>query len=147
MATNNLSHRTALEAPAGPALIRWLSEDTGVRDRILTDGRHTVSYAEAARLLDRLDESFRRSGATLRHPVAVECSQSVAGALALLHLLSRAYDVVLLPELGESAKEAGTPRFIPSFCSHVVTAFARPGFESPEDAIRIEAHEAFAEEP
>lgn len=141
--TNNLSHRPAPVAPGGPDLVRWLSEDPGVRDRILTDGRHTVSYAEAARLLDRLDRSFARSG----HPVALECSQSVAGALALLFVLSREQDVVLLPELSESAKESGTPRFIPGFCSHVITAFAQPGFESPEDAIRIEANEAFVEEP
>ena len=74
--------------------------------------------------------------------MAVECSQSVAGALALLHLLSRAYSVVLLPDLSEPSKEAGTPRFIPSFCSHVIT---RGLGESP--GIEIAANEAFAAEP
>ncbi|HSN89066.1 MAG TPA: class I adenylate-forming enzyme family protein [Thermoanaerobaculia bacterium] len=134
---SNLPHRPPLTAPGGPDLVRWLSEDAGVRDRILTDGRETVSYAEVPRLLDRLDGSF--AGFPLRHPVAVECSQSVPGALALLHLLSREYDVVLLPELADSAKEAGTPRFIPSFCSHVVTASA--------SGIVVAANEEFAEEP
>ena len=134
---SNLPHRPPLEAPGGPDLVRWLSEDAGVRDRILTDGRETVSYAEVPRLLDQLDGSF--AGFPLRHPVAVECSQSVPGALALLHLLSREYDVVLLPELADSAKEAGTPRFIPSFCSHVVTASA--------SGIVVAANEEFAEEP
>ena len=129
----------------GPELVRRLATEPQVRDRIVTDGRHTVSYAEAARLLDRLDGRFARCGATLRHPLALECSQSVAGALALLHLLSRGYDAVLLPELGESSKEAGTPRFIPSFCSHVVTA--RLGGGAPEDGVEIAANEAFAEEP
>jgi acyl-coenzyme A synthetase/AMP-(fatty) acid ligase len=121
----------------GPALVRWLSTDPGVRDRVLTDGRETLTYAEAVNRLGELDRSF--PGFPLRHPVAVECSQSVPGALALLHLLSREYDVVLLPELAESAKEAGTPRFIPSFCSHVVTASA--------NGITVSANEAFAEEP
>src|SRR4051794_10609560 len=103
METNNLSHGPAPgpapEAPGGPALVRWLSTDPAVRDRVVTDGRYTVSYAGTAPLLDRLDARFARCGVSLRHPVAVECSQSVAGALALLHLLSREYDVVLLPEL------------------------------------------------
>jgi len=143
----SLAHRGALKAPSGPDLVRWLSTDAGVRDRVLTDGRHTVSYAEAAALLDRLDDAFARRGTAERHTVAVECSQSVAGALALLHLLSRAYSVVLLPELVESSKEAGTPRFIPSFCSHVVTASARSAAESPEGAIAVESNEAFVEEP
>lgn len=145
----NLSHprspQPPLLAPGGPALIRWLATNAGVRDRVLTDGRHTVSYAETAGLLERLDSQLAERGATARHPVALECAQSVAGALALLWVLSREHDVVLLPELG-SAKESGTPRFIPSFCAYVVTASARPG-ESPESCIDVAANEAFVEEP
>lgn len=134
--------RPALEAPSGPALVRWLSTDAGVRDHVLTDGRHTVTYAEAAALLDRLDERFAREGLTDGHALALECSQSLAGALAILYVLSRERDVVLLPELGESSKEAGTPRFIPSFCSHVITAPV-----GSADDIRVSANEGFTEEP
>lgn len=134
--------RPSLEAPSGPALVRWLSTDAGVRDHVLTDGRHTVSYSEAAALLDQLDERFAREGLTARHALALECSQSLAGALAILYVLSRERDVVLLPELGESSKEAGTPRFIPSFCSHVITAPV-----GSVDDIRVAANEGFAEEP
>jgi acyl-CoA synthetase (AMP-forming)/AMP-acid ligase II len=142
-------HRSALEAPAGPALVEWLSTEAGIRDRILTDGRHTVSYAETAPLLEELDGRAARAGVTKRHPVALECSQTVAGALALLWVLRRGRDVVLLPELAESSKEAGTPRFIPSFCAHVLTASASRArsTESPVDAIETTANEAFVEEP
>lgn len=147
MTTASLRHQPALEAPGGPALVRWLSTEPRIRDRVLTDGRHTLSYAGTAHLLDRLDERFASAGATRRHPVALECSQSVAGALALLYLLSREHDVVLLPELGESAKESGTPRFIPSFCPWVITASTRPGDRSAEEGITIAANQAFAEEP
>ncbi|HWM95340.1 MAG TPA: class I adenylate-forming enzyme family protein [Thermoanaerobaculia bacterium] len=149
MARQSLSDRPPLEAPSGPDLVRWLAADPGVRDRSLTDGRHTVPYSGTTVLLERLDDLFARSGVTLRHPVALECSQTVAGALALLHLLSRQYDVVLLPELGEASKEAGMPRFIPSFCSHVITvAAARTRTAgSPEEAVETAANESFAEEP
>jgi acyl-coenzyme A synthetase/AMP-(fatty) acid ligase len=56
---------------------------------------------------------------------------------------------VLLPELGESAKEAGTPRFIPSFCAHVITASsARAGeSESPLDGLAAEENPGFVAEP
>ena len=80
--------------------------------------------------------------------MALECSQSVAGALALLYVLSRERDVVLLPELGEASKESGTPRFIPSFCSHVITARAsrKPDAELL-DSLEIAANPELAEEP
>lgn len=137
--------RPAPVAPDGPALVRWLATEAGVRDHEVTDGRHTFAYADTARLLEELDRRIASSG----HPVALECSQTAAGALALLYVLSREIDVVLLPELGESSKEAGTPRFIPSFCSHVITASAARAREagSPLDAIESVANEAFAEEP
>ncbi|HVS00097.1 MAG TPA: AMP-binding protein, partial [Thermoanaerobaculia bacterium] len=121
------------------ALVRWLAADAGVRRHIMTDGRHSVFYSETAGFLDQLDADFARHGATGRHPIALECSQSVAGALALLYVLSRERDVVLLPELGKPGKESGTPRFIPSFCSHVVTA-------APEGTT-IVPHEGFVEDP
>lgn len=138
-----------MQAPDGPALIDWLASEAGIRDQIITDGRHTVSYAEAARLLEELDACCARSGVTKRHPLALECSQTVAGALALLWVLSRGHDVVLLPELAESSKEAGTPRFIPSFCASVVTASAGRArqVDSPLDAVEIAANEVFVEEP
>jgi acyl-CoA synthetase (AMP-forming)/AMP-acid ligase II len=141
--------KPSLTAPGGPALIQWLASEDGVRDHVVTDGRHTVSYAEAPPLLEEVDGRAARVGLTKRHPLALECSQTVAGALALLWVLARGLDVVLLPELAESSKEAGTPRFIPSFCAHVLTASegtARSA-ESPQDAIEIAANEAFVEEP
>jgi acyl-CoA synthetase (AMP-forming)/AMP-acid ligase II len=137
-------------APSGPDLVRRLSADAAARGSVITDGHYTVAYAETGRLLEDLDGQFARCGVTARHPVALECSQSVAGGLAILHLLSREYDVVLLPELEETAKEAGTPRFIPSFCSHVVTARAgraRPAAASPLACIEVAVNQAFAAAP
>jgi acyl-CoA synthetase (AMP-forming)/AMP-acid ligase II len=136
-------------APDGPALVEGLATRPGVRDRVLTDGAHTVSYAAAASLLEELDRRFAACGGPAGHPLALECSQSVAGALALLWVLQQKRDVVLLPELGELAKESGTPRFIPSFCSHVVTASAARSRAagSPLEGIEIAVLEAFAAEP
>jgi acyl-CoA synthetase (AMP-forming)/AMP-acid ligase II len=139
----------APQAPAGPALVEWLATQPGVRDRVMTDGTHTVTYAETAALLGDLDRRFARCGGPGGHPLALECSQSVAGALALLWVLHRKRDVVLLPDLSEPSKESGTPRFIPSFCSHVVTASAARWreAESPLLGIDIAVHDGFVAEP
>ena len=167
MAADSVSRpplRLEPSAPGGPALVEWLAADAAVRDRGLADGRHTVAYAETAELLARLEAELARRGVGREHPVALECSQSVAGALAILYVLSREHDVVLLPELAEASKEAGTPRFIPSFCRHVVTARAGAGARdggaggggaagagsaagSPLDGIAVEANPGFVEEP
>lgn len=144
-----MNDRPPPAAPGAPDLVAWLATAPGVRDRGLADGSEAVTYALAARRLDRLDRLCAARGVTRRHPVALECAQSVAGALAILYLLSRGHDVVLLPALGGAAKEAGTPRFVPGFCSHVLTA-AGPGEmggAGAEDGLAIAEHAGFAAEP
>lgn len=141
----------APEAPDGPALVAWLTTAAG--GQVLTDGRHTVAYGELGPLLARLDERFARAGVTGRHPVALECGQGVAGALAILQALRRQLDTVLLPELAGPSKEAGAPRLIPSFCSHVVTARAASmpaaggSGDDPVAEIAVAAHPGFAADP
>jgi acyl-coenzyme A synthetase/AMP-(fatty) acid ligase len=137
----------ALEARGGPALIAWLSAEPGVRHCELSDGPHTVGYAEISRLLDEIDRHLAEHGVTTEHPIALECSQSVSGALMILHALSREYDVVLLPNLRQQSKEEGAFRLIPSFCSHVITTVMtdapwRPF--SPERCIECAANDAFS---
>ncbi len=140
----NASHSSPLEAQDGPGLIRWLATDASVCDRVITDGRRTIFYAEIPSLLEQMHHRhFADGGATTEHPIALECSQDVAGVLAILYLISRQRSAVLLPNLTErSAKEAGTPRFIPSFCSHIVSTN-----EQGEDGLTCTANPAFTPEP
>lgn len=152
MARTSLSHSASIadgssfDAPDGPALIRWLANDACVRSREISDGAHTIAYADTQRLLEEIDRHFARCRVTTEHPIALECSQSIAGALMLLHALSRQYNVVLLPDLRERSKEEGALRFIPSFCSHVVSTAADKTASrdfSPEHCIECAANEAF----
>jgi acyl-CoA synthetase (AMP-forming)/AMP-acid ligase II len=140
----SLSYRAPL-APSGPELIQWLAGEPGVRDNGLSDGRLTVPYSEMPGVFERLDRLFARHGVTKSHPLALEVSQSVAGALSILYSLSRGYDVVVLPELSGASMEAGTARFIPAFCSHVITTL--PIGDEPEDGFTVAANEAFAVDP
>jgi acyl-CoA synthetase (AMP-forming)/AMP-acid ligase II len=141
------SVRPPVKTLSGPALVQWLAMDAGVRGREISDGRCTVTYADTEPLLEQLDRPLARAGLTTGHPIALECSQSVAGALLILHALSRERSVVLLP--GERSKEQGLPRFTPSFCSHIVTstgvAESRPF--SVEESIICVANPAFSPDP
>lgn len=137
-------------APSGPTLVRWLANEPSVRDREISDGHQTVTYEDTERLLGEIDRHFARNGVTTTYPIAVECSQSIAGALTLLHALSRQYDVVLLPDLRAGAKERHLPRWVPSFCAHIVstaidTRSSRP--VSPEHSIACTANEMFTPDP
>lgn len=135
--------------PNAGRLIEWLASSVETRANCLSDPNHSLTYAEIPSILERLDTSFGRHGVSRGHCVALECSQSLAGALGLLYLMSRDYSVVLLPELTGRVKEAGTSRFIPSFCSFVVTATeAEPESEAPpESYLRVAANDDFVEEP
>lgn len=133
-----------------PQWIAGLATGTASRDRVLADGRRTIRYGEVPALLDSLDSRLRPLGVGAGRPVALECSQSVTGALALLYVLTREIDVVLLPDISESAKESGTPRFVPSFCSHVLTASAtreRSAEPYPWSAIEVEENTGFCPDP
>ena len=140
----SLSYRAPL-APSGPELIQWLAGEPGVRDNGLSDGRQALPYSEMPGVFERLDRLFARHGVTKEHPLALEVSQCVAGALSILYSLSRGYDVVVLPELTGASMEAGTARFIPGFCSHVITT--KPVGDTPEDGFSITTNEAFAVDP
>jgi acyl-CoA synthetase (AMP-forming)/AMP-acid ligase II len=97
-------------------------------------------------VLQQMDRYLARHGVSREHPIALECSQTLAGAVALLHTLSRSYGVVLLPDLSARAKEAGSPRFVPSFCSHVIQTGASSGL-SLGTAIECVANPAFRPDP
>ncbi|MEO1369011.1 MAG: AMP-binding protein, partial [Acidobacteriota bacterium] len=123
------------------ATIDTLAADVERRQSTLSDARRRVTYAEVPALLDRIDEVLKRRGVDpSRSALALECSQSVAGALALLHALHRGHSVVLLPEPDEKV-----PRSIPSFCTHVITATEAPadaaGDAFPGSHLRVTAHE------
>ena len=68
--------------------------------------------------------------------MSISQAQHVVRELAIE--LAIVFNNGFLPELAESSKEAGTPRFIPSFCAHVLTASAsRARSEASIAAIRM----------
>ncbi|MEO1083193.1 MAG: fatty acid--CoA ligase family protein, partial [Acidobacteriota bacterium] len=127
------------------AHIDALAADPKIGGNTLSDLHHTVTYAEVPELLDRVEEHWASHSVAGPRVVALECSQSVAGALAVLHALHRGDDVVLLPEPSDKV-----PRVLPSFCTHVMTATeapADPGAAFPEGHLHVTPNDSYAPEP
>lgn len=81
----------------------------------LSDGHRTLAWADVPDALAALDAFFDEQGIAPHEPVALECANSVPGALALLALLQRGATVVLLPHPGRaevSASSAPLPLFL-----------------------------------
>lgn len=103
-------------SPFAELLSRALAASAPHRS-VLTDGRLSLPYAELGGHLGPLEHFFTSRGVLPGAVLAVECVNSVAGALTLLSLLSRGFSLVLLPHPGKAAPRPEVPRF----CHHRVT--------------------------
>ncbi|MDC0711353.1 fatty acid--CoA ligase family protein [Stigmatella sp. ncwal1] len=84
---------------------------------LLTDGRLSLSYAELSGHFTHLDAFFASRGIAPGSILALECVNSVPGALSLLYVMSRGFSLVLLPPPGKAAPSVPVPRF----CHHRLT--------------------------
>jgi acyl-CoA synthetase (AMP-forming)/AMP-acid ligase II len=71
--------------------------DTRTRGNSITDGSFTVTYCQIPGLLDETAASLAGHGVRPGDCLAVECANSVAGALLLLALMRDGYSFVLVP--------------------------------------------------
>ncbi len=99
---------------------------TDVEANILTDGRHACTYRELPDLFAGMRDGFGERGVGLDACLALECENSLPGALLLLYVLEGGYDFVLLPKPAEGCR--ATSGSIPFFCRYrVTTVTAGPG--------------------
>lgn len=127
--------------PTCKSLVETLAACPSVQSHGLTDGDFSLAYGDLTRALDGIESRLYKARLEPPACVAFECSQSVGGAAALLFLLSRGYDFVLLPQLAEQSKESKTPRFIPNFCSHIVSSWRAPAGD--EKSLTVEVNPEF----
>jgi acyl-coenzyme A synthetase/AMP-(fatty) acid ligase len=104
------------------------SADT--RQNILTDGQFTCTYAELPGLLDQVRQQLREAGIAPEACTAVECINSVPGALLLLTLLRDGASFVVTPPAANSLDLKPTPHF----CRSRITVLPAPF----PDYLRIE---------
>ncbi len=118
------------------------------QNNILTDGRFTVPYAALPTLLAAFADYFAQHGIGRNACLAVECPNSLPGALTLLYLLQQEISFVLLPpsEQGE-ATSAWKP--IPRFCPYRLVVKRAMGetaaawVQRPENFLWLEANPAY----
>ncbi|MGH8475381.1 MAG: class I adenylate-forming enzyme family protein [Methylococcales bacterium] len=114
------------------------------RDNFLTDGRLTWHYRDILPIVERIARHLADNGIAARDCPAIECRNSVPGALALIALLHAGIGFVLLPP-SESDDQPSEFKPIPRFCGHRLSVAPVPrehesGWESnPGNFLRIES--------
>lgn len=122
------------------------AESSARRNNILTDGLWVITYAEVPAHWAAIHAFFAQRGVNARHCLAVECPNTLAGALLLLYLLQQEISFVLLPP--SEQQEASQWKPIPHFCQArlVVERSLADGEatgDSLTDRLRLEANPAF----
>jgi acyl-CoA synthetase (AMP-forming)/AMP-acid ligase II len=84
--------------------------DAKTRDNFITDGSFTVAYRELCARLDETADALAGHGVQPGDCLAIECANSVAGALLLLTLMRDGYSFVLVPP-AVNAEIKPTPLF------------------------------------
>src|ERR1700760_2445204 len=92
----------------------------------LSDGRHELMWADVPAVIAHIDRWLTTRGIAADAPVALECPNTLAGALSLLALLHRGATFVFVPHPG--AHTASGP--LPSFLTHRLRV-AHPGTGDP----------------
>ena len=96
-------------------LLEAMARSSASQNNILTDGQFTLTYAALPRLLAEMDDYFARQGSGRSGCLAVECPNTVPGALTLLYLLEQEISFVLLPP-SEQGDQTSAWKPIPQFC-------------------------------
>ena len=142
---------SALEAPDGPTVIRWLAVDAGVRHR-RTVGRPSHHRLRRYAAFARRDRSAL--GAMRRDDGASDRARVLTEHLGRPHAPARAESTdprsYCCRTCGSGRKEQGLPGSFPSFCSHIVSTAvddAPPRPFSPENGIQCATNETFAWNP
>jgi acyl-coenzyme A synthetase/AMP-(fatty) acid ligase len=111
-------------------IFREVTGSADSRHNILTDGQSTCIYGELPGLLDQVRARVRESGIGPEDCIAVECSNSVPGALLLLALLRDGASFIVTPPATNSQELKPTPHF----CRFRVTILPAP------ESLRVEAN-------
>lgn len=98
-----------------PARLDAIAGSSKGQQNVLTDGQWTVSYGALPAALAAFPAYFAVHGIDHRHCLAVECPNTLPGALTLLYLLQQEVSFVLLPP-SEQAEHESVWRPIPQFC-------------------------------
>src|SRR3569832_2778052 len=92
-----------LDLRTAQSILRACLSTAAASRSTLSDGQQVLAWARVPAVLDALDAYFSSQGIQAAAPVALECPNTVAGALCLLALLWRGERVVQLPQRGVAA--------------------------------------------
>ena len=106
---------------------------------VLTDGKSTATWNQVPALTDGILRRLESQGIGLSSCLAVECANSLPGALLLVALFRRGISFVLVPP-----PVSADLKPVPRFCTHKVVATGGSPDSEPETALLIESNPDFS---
>lgn len=97
-------------------LLTQLTSRKELSENYLTDGTLTCQYPDIKSVIDTLDRYLSDQGISADDCIALECNNTLPGALSLLVMLQRRQGFVLLPP-SENREDASDLKPIPRFCT------------------------------
>lgn len=113
------------------ALLAARTSASASQQNLLTDGQFTAPYTALPGLLESFTAYFTQHGIGRNTCLAVECPNSLPGALTLLYLLQQEISFVLLPP-SEQGEQASAWKPVPRFCPYRLVV-KRAAADTPAD--------------
>ena len=104
-----------------------ICEGDHTRSSVITDGQFSCCYADAPARLKQIESFLAEQGIDRDVCIAVECINSLAGALLILALFQRGNSFVLTPPSGEAELKP-----TPHFCRHRLRVLPAESADSGE---------------
>ena len=120
-------------------IISEVAHSERTKQNSLSDGEFGCTYSDVPAILDEIERYLHELAVDPGASLAVDCPNSLAGALLLLTLLRRGDSISLSPGSATAADLKPAPRF----CSHRLTVTAgkpETGSSWPTGAIRVAAN-------
>jgi acyl-coenzyme A synthetase/AMP-(fatty) acid ligase len=102
-------------------MLERTTSSTALQTNVLSDEHFTCSYKEILEISQNLQRYLAEREISTTDCIALECANTVPGALILLYLLQNGYSFLLLPEESSPLLATGKKPFIPRFCRYRIT--------------------------
>lgn len=130
-------------------LLDEVTASTQTQANLITDGQRTVTYGELPSILQSLG-NYLTQEIDPTHCIALECPNSVPGALTILSLMDRKISFLLLPQVQNNQSDL---KPVPQFCQYRIvvslgtsdtgTDTGTDWSQHPERFLTIEKHPHF----
>lgn len=128
-------------------IIQQISSVAASQKHVLTDGQYACSYEDLPDAFEHLERFFLTHSIRPETCLALECPNSVPGALTLLYLLAKGHGFALLPPSNQGETNLSL-KPVPNFCQYRIMINRLPDDasawqEAPQTFLTVEANPSY----